>query len=140
MLKRSLAVLLTTACALATLSFADDHLQVHQPSITSQNSGTTNLLIAVSPVNAHVVWASGAGGTFVVTTDGGKHWKTGVVPGAEALQFRDVQGVSEKVAYLLSIGDNPTDFRIYKTVDGGAHWKLQFENQLTGAFYDCFAF
>jgi photosystem II stability/assembly factor-like uncharacterized protein len=62
------------------------------------------------------------------------------VPGAEALQFRDVQGVSDKVAYLLSIGDNPTDFRIYKTVNGGANWTLQFQNQTVGAFYDCFAF
>jgi photosystem II stability/assembly factor-like uncharacterized protein len=63
-----------------------------------------------------------------------------VVPGAEALQFRDVQGVSAKVAYLQSIGDNPTDFRIYKTVDGGATWTMQFQNQNPGAFYDCFAF
>jgi len=57
------------------------------------------------------------------------------------LQFRDVQGVSPKVAYLMSIGSNaPTDFRIYKTENGGATWTLQFENQLSGAFYDCFAF
>src|ERR1700745_1016278 len=66
--------------------------------------------------------------------------RAGVVPGAEALQFRDVQGVSDKVAYLQSIGDNTTDFRIYKTVDGGANWTMQFQNQLAGAFYDCFAF
>ena len=63
-----------------------------------------------------------------------------MVPGAEALQFRDVQGFSEKVAYLQSIGENPTDFRIYKTVDGGANWTMQFQNQNPGAFYDCFAF
>jgi photosystem II stability/assembly factor-like uncharacterized protein len=80
------------------------------------------------------------GGTFLLTTDGGATWKVGVVPGAETLQFRDVQGVSEKVAYLLSIGSIPTDFRIYKTLDGGAHWTMQFQNQNPGAFYDCFAF
>jgi photosystem II stability/assembly factor-like uncharacterized protein len=97
-------------------------------------------LIAVSPVNPAVVWASGAGGTFVVTTDGGKNWRSGVVPGAETLQFRDVQGITDKIAYLMSIGNNPTDFRIYKTTDGGAHWTMQFENHLTGAFYDCFSF
>ena len=67
-------------------------------------------------------------------------WTAGVVPGAELLQFRDVQGVSAKVAYLQSIGNNTTDFRIYKTVDGGATWTMQFQNQLSGAFYDCFAF
>jgi photosystem II stability/assembly factor-like uncharacterized protein len=108
--------------------------------LTPQSSGTTSGLIAVSPVNPQVVWASGRFGTYVVTTDGGNTWRAGVVPGAETLQFRDVEGVSAKVAYLQSIGSNPTDFRIYKTVDGGATWTLQFQNQNPGAFYDCFAF
>jgi hypothetical protein len=76
----------------------------------------------------------------VLTTDGGKTWKSGQVKGAKWLQFRDVQGVSDKVAYLQSIGNNPSDFRIYKTEDGGETWTMQFQNQLAGAFYDCFAF
>ena len=132
-------LVLATAVA-STLSFAQQHATVRQPSLTPQNSGTTQGLIAVSPVNPRVVWASGRGGTFVVTTDGGQSWRAGVVPGAEALQFRDVEGVSESVAYLLSIGGNPGDFRIYKTTDGGATWSLQFQNQNPSAFYDCFAF
>src|ERR1700730_12576160 len=69
--------------------------------LTSEASGTTNRLQAISPVSAEVVWASGVGGTYVKTTNGGATWKVGVVPGAETLQFRDVQGVSESVAYLL---------------------------------------
>lgn len=109
------------------------------PTITLQSSGTTNRLQAVSPVNARVVWASGVGGTYVVTTDGGATWRAGVVPGAEALQFRDVEGVSEKVAYLMAAGSG-TDSRIYKTEDGGASWTLQFQNENPSAFYDCFAF
>lgn len=137
MLKRSLAVLLLAA--VTPFIFAEGP-KVHQPKLTPQNSGTTQGLIAVSPVNARVVWASGRGGTFVLTTNGGKTWRAGVVPGAETLQFRDVQGVSDKVAYLQSIGNNPTDFRIYKTQDGGATWTMQFQNQNPGAFYDCFAF
>jgi len=140
MQKRSSLSFILPVLFLSTLSLADDHSKIHQPKLRPQNSGTTQGLIAVSPVSSRVVWASGRGGTFVLTTDGGKTWKAGVVPGAEALQFRDVQGVSDKVAYLQSIGDNTTDFRIYKTVDGGAHWTMQFQNQLAGAFYDCFAF
>lgn len=123
-----------------TLVNAQPSRHQQQPTLTPQNSGTTNLIISVSPVNSQIVWAGAANGTFLVTTDGGNHWRSGVVPGAEALQFRDVQGVSASVAYLLSIGDNPTDFRIYKTTDGGATWTMQFQNQLTNAFYDCFAF
>src|ERR1700685_3279782 len=107
MLKRSLAVFLIAASA--TLGFAEDHW--NHPKLTPQKSGTTQLLIAVSPVNDRVVWAAGTGGTYSVTTDGGNTWKSGVVPGTEALQFRDVQGVSDKVAYLMSIGNDTTNFQ-----------------------------
>jgi photosystem II stability/assembly factor-like uncharacterized protein len=138
MLKPSLVVFLIAASATAGLAGEDG--KVHQPKITPQTSGTTQLLISVSPVNSQVVWAAGTGGTYAVTTNGGETWKAAVVPGAENLQFRDVQGVSDKVAYLLSIGINTTDFRIYKTVDGGANWKIEFTNETLNAFYDCFAF
>jgi photosystem II stability/assembly factor-like uncharacterized protein len=141
MLKRSLTALLISAFACASLN-AQEHSRIHQPTLTPQNSGTTNGLIAVWPVNPQVVWASGRAGTFTVTTDGGRTWRAGVVPGAEMLQFRDVQAFSASVAYLMSIGTSgdPTDFRIYKTEDGGATWTIQFENQNPNAFYDGFAF
>ncbi len=124
----------------ASFASAQEDWKIHQPKTTPQTSGTTQLLIAVSPVNDRVVWAAGTGGTYVVTTDGGNTWKSAVVPGAEALQFRDVQGVSDKIAYLMSIGSNTTDFKVYKTVDGGATWTIQFTNETVNAFYDCFAF
>jgi len=109
------------------------------PTLTPQASGTTARLIGVHAVNQNVAWVSGDGGTFAVTTDGGATWHPGVVPGAEALQFRDVQGVSATEAYLLSIGTG-SDSRIYHTTDGGASWDLQFQNEDPDAFYDCFAF
>jgi photosystem II stability/assembly factor-like uncharacterized protein len=137
MSKRSLVVFLI---AFATAGFAQEAWKVHRPKLTPQNSGTTQLLIAVSPVDSRVVWAAGTGGTYVMTADGGQTWKAAVVPGAEALQLRDVKGVSDRVAYLMSIGNDTTDFRVYKTVDGGATWTIQFENETVNAFYDCFAF
>ena len=139
MSKPRLAVVPLLLLAPATASLAGGPLRNHPPTLTPQASGTTAGLIAVSPVNSRVVWASGRAGTFVVTTDGGQTWRAGVVPGAEALQFRDVQGVSDRVAYLLSIGTG-SDSRIYKTTNGGATWKLEFQNQDPDAFYDCFAF
>ena len=86
--KRLLIALLGAGFACATLS-AQERPLIHQPTLTPQDSGTTNGLIAVWPVNPQVVWASGRNGTFTVTTDGGETWHAGVVPGAEALQFRD---------------------------------------------------
>ena len=137
--KHLLAVFLIAVSA--TFCSAQENWKIHQPKLTPQQSGTTQLLISVSPVDSRVVWAAGTGGTYVLTTDGGEHWKAAVVPGAESDQFRDVYGVNdEKVAYLMSIGDNTTDFKVYKTTDGGAHWTIQFTNEDPLGFYDCFAF
>src|SRR5207237_383153 len=122
-----------------SLAHSADHFRHPPPVLTRQQSGTLNRRQAVSPVDSRVVWASGVGGTYVVTTDGGATWRAGVVAGAEQLQFRDVQGVSATVAYLLSAGVGPAS-RIYKTGDGGASWSLQFQSLDPDAFYDCFAF
>ena len=113
--------------------------KTNAPTLTPQDSGTTNRLQAVSPVNDLVVWASGVGGTFVRTVDGGETWEAGVVPGAETLEFRDVEGVSADVAYLLAAGPGD-ESRIYKTEDGGATWTLQISNPDPAGFWDCFAF
>jgi len=104
-----------------------------------QVSGTTALLIAVSPVNERVVWASGTQGTWLRTVDGGTHWQSGRVAGADSLQFRDVHGVDERTAYLLSIG-NGNQSRIYKTTDAGVSWRLLFTNPDPKAFLDCMDF
>lgn len=112
---------------------------VSAPTLTPQRSGTTERLQAVSPVSDRVAWASGLGGTYAVTTDGGDTWRGGVVPGADSLEFRDVEGVSERVAYLLAAGPGDRS-RIYKTEDAGRSWLLQFTSRDTSAFYDCFAF
>ena len=71
MLKRLFVALLAAGFTGATLS-AQELPLIHQPTLTPQDSGTTNGLIAVSPVNPQVVWASGRNGTFTVTTDGGR--------------------------------------------------------------------
>ena len=89
MSKQLLVALLGAAFTCATLS-AQELPLIHQPTITPQDSGTTNGLIAVWPVNPQVVWASGRNGTFTVTTDGGETWNASVVPGAEALDRKSV--------------------------------------------------
>ena len=106
---------------------------------TSQASGVTSRLRGVSAPSARVAWASGAGGTVLLTTDGGQSWRRCPVPGAEALDFRDVDAFDERVAYVLSIGAGEAS-RIYKTRDGGASWDEQFRNRDPKAFLDAMAF
>jgi photosystem II stability/assembly factor-like uncharacterized protein len=111
------------------------------PTLTEQVSADASKprFFAISPVNSRIAWASAASGTFAVTTDGGENWRFGVVRGAETLQFRDVEAVSSRIAYLLAAGAG-TASRIYKTRDGGNSWQLQFQNEDPSGFYDCFDF
>jgi photosystem II stability/assembly factor-like uncharacterized protein len=105
----------------------------------AQQTGTKVRLRGVSSVSARVAWASGDRGTYLRTTDGGETWQVGVVPGAEGLDFRDVDAFDAETAYLLSIGEGDKS-RVYKTADGGRTWRLQFTNPHARGFFDCMAF
>ena len=104
-----------------------------------QASGVTVRLRGLSAVSDRVAWASGAEGTVLRTVDGGQTWQPRPVPGAEKLDFRDVDAMSEHVAYALSIGPGEPS-RIYKTSDGGGRWDLQFANTDPKVFLDAMAF
>jgi photosystem II stability/assembly factor-like uncharacterized protein len=105
----------------------------------SQESHTKESLRGLSVVSSRVVWASGTHGTYLRTTDFGQNWVPEQVPGAESLDFRDVEAFSADVAYLLSIGSGEQS-RIYKTTHGGKHWDLQFTNHEPKGFLDCMSF
>jgi photosystem II stability/assembly factor-like uncharacterized protein len=103
-----------------------------------QTVNTTTSFRGLSVVDKNIVWASGTGGTVIRTVDGGKKWDVMTVPGAENLDFRDIEAFDANTAYVLSIGNGEAS-RIYKTTDGGATWNLQFQNKVEKAFYDAIA-
>ena len=109
------------------------------PVLHMQESGTDALLIGLHAVSDRIAWAGGTGGSYVWTDDGGATWHSGMVPGADSLQFRDVHAMSLDEAYLLSMGSGE-DARIYRTVDRGASWQMLFQNDIDAAFFDCFDF
>src|SRR5437660_8402219 len=96
--------------ALSTLSLAQ--------SFTVQNSNNTADLRGLSAAPSGIVWASGTNGIYLRTLDNGVTWVAATVPGAETLDFRDVQAFSGDEAYLLAAGPGEQS-RIYKTNDGG---------------------
>jgi photosystem II stability/assembly factor-like uncharacterized protein len=95
--------------------------------VTQQSLDSSASLRGLSVVSDEVAWLSGAHGTVGRTTDGGKTWQVIKVPGAEKLDFRDVEAFDDKRAYILSIGPGELS-RIYHTADGGATWKQQWKN------------
>ena len=103
-----------------------------------QSVNTTASFRGLSVVSDKIIWASGTGGTVIRTVDAGKNWSVIAVPGAEKLDFRDIEAFDANTAYILSIG-NADASRIYKTEDGGTTWKQQFTNTNPKAFFDAIA-
>ena len=102
-------------------------------------SNTSESLRGLSTPTSRIAWASGTHGTYLRSLDGGISWRSAQVPGSETLDFRSVSAFDAKLAYLLSAGPGDQS-RIYKTVDAGATWTLQFTNHDPQAFFDCMAF
>src|ERR1041385_3638775 len=83
------------------------------PAWSLQTSGVTARLRGVSAVNDRVAWASGSGSTVLRTEDGGATWKKLTVT-SDTLDFRDIDAIDERTAYVLSIGNGAAS-RLYKT-------------------------
>ncbi|MBS9523434.1 photosystem II stability/assembly factor-like protein [Litoribacter alkaliphilus] len=83
-------------------------------------------LRGLSPVTEHIVWASGANGTWLRTTDGGKSWKHGVIDGMDTVDFRDIEAFSASTAIAVSAGQPAV---IYRTTDGGDNWQKVYQGR-----------
>jgi photosystem II stability/assembly factor-like uncharacterized protein len=108
------------------------------PQWTLQKSNVTDRLRGVSAVNDRVAWASGANSAVLRTEDGGATW-TKLTVTSDKLDFRDIDAINARTAYVLAIGNGDAS-RIYKTTDAGATWTLQFRNTDPKAFYDAMSF
>ncbi|MDB6067929.1 MAG: oxidoreductase [Pedosphaera sp.] len=107
-----------------------------------QPSPTTNTsLRSVFAVSAKTVWSSGSGGVCLRTTNGGQTWENLSFPGAEKMDFRGVVAFDAQRAILMSAGEAEQGLaRIYRTSDGGRHWRLVCQTWDKGVFLDGLAF
>jgi len=104
----------------------------------AQASPVTVELRGLAVVSDRVAWASGARGTVIRTVDG-ETWKVVAVPGAEKLDFRDIEAWDENTAIAMSIGPGDAS-NVYKTTDGGATWRRVFANAEPSGFWDAITF
>jgi photosystem II stability/assembly factor-like uncharacterized protein len=136
---RDLARILVITMPILVIAMFTTPAHGQAPVLTDQSMKSTVRFQAVSALSGQVAWISGTRGTWARTLDGGKTWQAGMVPGADSLEFRDVQAASADTAWLLSAG-NGDKSRIYHTVNGGSSWSIQFVSTDQRAFFDCIAF
>lgn len=130
-MKRPLLVLLCFfACNLA-------RTQTKLPQIKLLHQGTGTSLRGLSVVNDRVLWVSGSNGTIGKSTDGGDTWKWLAVKGFEKRDFRDIEAFDATTAVIIAV-DTPA--AILRTIDGGATWKLVYQNKTPGMFLDALEF
>ncbi len=93
-------------------------------------------LRGLSPVSDRICWASGSGGTWLKTTDGGETWETGVIAGLDTVDFRSIHAFDENTAVVASAGQPAV---IYRTVNGGQSWE-KVHQEGPEAFFDGITF
>jgi len=104
----------------------------------AQTSHTTAELRGLSVVSSTVAWASGTRGTVLRTIDG-SHWQAMQVPEADKIDFRDIQAFDADTAIAMGAGPGAAS-RLFRTVDGGAHWTAVANNAYADGFWDGMAF
>jgi photosystem II stability/assembly factor-like uncharacterized protein len=134
--------LVATSMALASSGARDYGWQ-----LTPTPTDATARFRGASAVSEQTAWVSGWQGTGAAlagkvlrTTNRGASWQSVGPPGALGLQFRDIEAFDADTAVIMSIGNTPDAFRMYRTENGGQTWTLTFQNTEPTAFYDCMAF
>lgn len=113
------------------LNMRTPHWQVYQLPVNSS-------FRSVYMPGQNVIWAGGTHNTWVRSVNNGKVFQTGQVPadGAE-LDFRGVMALDGDIAWLMSAGESAKgQTRIYKTVNGGKDWVLEYQPVQPGIFLD----
>lgn len=123
----------------SSLSISKFKLDLSRALWAEQVSQSEASLRGLCVVNSDVAWASGSAGTVLRTIDGGATWQRRSInhPGADVLDYRDVQAFDADRALMLSAG---LPARIYRTTDGGESWTEAYRNDTEGVFFDGFAF
>jgi photosystem II stability/assembly factor-like uncharacterized protein len=82
--------------------------------------------LAVSPLDANLIWAGSDDGLAQVTTDGGKNWQKVTPPGLPESSINCIEPshTDKQTAYLTARRYMWDDFKpyVFKTTDLGKHW------------------
>jgi photosystem II stability/assembly factor-like uncharacterized protein len=122
------------ACLLSALAAAAAGAQE-----VSQVEGATGEFRGLAARDGEA-WASGRGGRWARSTDGGRTWTSGVIPGADSLVLVDVEILRPGRACVLGTGFEGGLARAFRTEDGGKTWIGAYERRHPQVFFDGMAF
>ncbi|MEO2011952.1 MAG: hypothetical protein ABGX22_25010 [Pirellulaceae bacterium] len=107
--------------------------------ITPQTSGVDASFRGLAVRSMKEAWITGSKGTVIRTLDGGRTWNPIVVPGANDLDFRDVEVLPDGTVVLMSIGSGNAS-RILRSTNAGTAWKTVLTNAEPNGFFDGMTF
>lgn len=110
---------------------------VQVPVFVEFATGSTASFRALHPLDARTCWASGSGGTVLLTTDGGVTWQNVGPADAGPRDFRSLHAFSRDVA-VIAVAGQPAE--VWRTDDGGRHWQRVLHDADPAAFFDALAF
>ena len=90
------------------------------PGWSAQTSGITTALYSVKAVTAQIVWAAGAGGKVLRTTNGGIAWANVGGGNIRTMDLYNFAATSATTA--LTTGTPSTTSFIFRTTNGGTSW------------------
>jgi photosystem II stability/assembly factor-like uncharacterized protein len=136
---RSFAIVFAALSILPVAPFS----QTSKLQETGFDTNLRGVSISQTPAGKYVVWVSGSKGIILrspllANLEEGKSWKQLKVHDGPDLDFRDIEAFGANTAYVMSSGDGEKS-RIYKTVDAGKSWTLQYTDKRAGFFLDSLA-
>lgn len=110
------------------------------PQWNAAATDSTASLRGIHNAGGGVIWASGSNGTVLRSEDDGYMWQSCKLPVAAAkLDFRAVFAWDANHAQAMSSGTGSAS-QLYETNDGGASWRVLFENPDRDGFWDALTF
>ena len=104
------------------------------------NSGATAELRGLSVVDDSVAWASGARGTVLRTTDGGRSWRLMRDTAVAHLDLRSIHATDGARAVVASAGEAEKGLAAIFRIAEPMQFERTFESRAKGVFLDAVAF
>lgn len=136
MLRKSIGALLISMALFSCQKKSEEAIVKEPTGWEIMNTPVKASLRGLSAVTKDIVWASGSGGIWLKSLDGGQTWTHGIIADMDSVDFRSIYAFDAEKAIVVSAGQPAV---IYKTEDGGETWTKKHQDS-EEAFLDGISF